>query len=81
MRGARLEERQQIEVLPDLDELSLANVAHQDDGQVNFVPGLTLWDDAGHLSVTTPVCTYSQQSFVPSSLVTTFVGLMPNPAV
>ena len=36
MRGARLEERQQIEVLPDLDELSLANVAHQDDGQVEF---------------------------------------------
>jgi len=36
MRGAGLEERQQIEVLPDLDELSLANVAHQDDGQVEF---------------------------------------------
>jgi hypothetical protein len=41
-------------------------------GSSNFVPGTGLWDD-GHLSVTTPVCTYSQQSFVHSALAKTFV--------
>jgi hypothetical protein len=30
MRGSGFEQGQQIEVLPDLDELALADVAHRD---------------------------------------------------
>jgi hypothetical protein len=36
MRGSGFEQGQQIEVLPDLDELALADVAHQHDGQVEL---------------------------------------------
>ena len=36
MRSVGLEQGEQIEVLPDLDELALADVAHQDDGQVEL---------------------------------------------
>jgi hypothetical protein len=34
MWRAGLGERQQIEVLPDLDELALGDLAHQDDRQI-----------------------------------------------
>jgi hypothetical protein len=36
MRGAWLDQGKQIEVFPDLDELALADIAHQDDGQVEL---------------------------------------------
>jgi hypothetical protein len=36
MRGQRFEESQQIEKLPDLDELALADLAHQDDWQLEL---------------------------------------------
>jgi hypothetical protein len=44
MRSAGIEEGQQIEELPDLDELALADVAHQGDGQVKLtVPYRTVY--------------------------------------
>ncbi len=43
-----------------------------------FVPGAGLWVDEGHLSVTTAVCTYSQQSLVRSALVKMLKGLILN---
>src|ERR1022692_1606189 len=36
MRGAGLDERQQIEVLPDLDQFALADLAHQHDRQIEL---------------------------------------------
>jgi hypothetical protein len=36
MLGSGIREGQQIEVLPDLDELALMDLAHEDDGQLEL---------------------------------------------
>ena len=39
MRSADLGERQQIEVLPDLDNIALADLTHQHDRQIKLCAG------------------------------------------
>jgi len=81
MRSVGLEQGQQIEVLPDLDELALADVAHQDDGQVELC---TRSDFVGRRR---PLIGDHSRMYIfpaefrPSALLKTLVGLMPNPAV
>jgi len=48
-------------------------------GISTLVPGAGLFVEAGHWSVTTALCTYSQHSLVPSMLVKTLKGKRPSP--